>query len=300
MAHSLEARVPFLDYRLVELLFSLGSAELIERGRTKAVLRRALGDLLPPVVRDRVDKLGFVTPEAAWLRNGLGELAADVFASRELPRARLRRRRCRARGASSATARASAAPASSSGARSAWSSGRESSSRLERRDDAAASPRVVEPEPDVVRRRRPDPVRRGIAGVLPRDRPAHLPSAVHAPHRGRERQAVLALRRLRLARGEGRARRRDRQRDRDADARGGRRERDRRRPDRLGRRDDAAPARRVRPRGGRQAGRRRAAAVRRRELRPRLLVGRDPPLERHGPGARRARARDAARAARSC
>ena len=67
MAHSLEARVPFLDYRLVELLFSLGSGDLIDRGRTKAVLRRALGDLLPPVVRDRVDKLGFVTPEAAWL-----------------------------------------------------------------------------------------------------------------------------------------------------------------------------------------------------------------------------------------
>jgi asparagine synthase (glutamine-hydrolysing) len=83
MAHSLEARVPFLDYRLVELLFSLGSNELIERGRTKAVLRRALGDLLPPVVRDRVDKLGFVTPEAAWLRDGLGALATDVFASRE-------------------------------------------------------------------------------------------------------------------------------------------------------------------------------------------------------------------------
>ena len=83
MAHSLEARVPFLDYRLVELLFSLGASDLIHRGRTKDVLRRALGDLLPPVVRDRVDKLGFVTPEAAWLRNGLGELAADVFASRE-------------------------------------------------------------------------------------------------------------------------------------------------------------------------------------------------------------------------
>ena len=82
MAHSLEARVPFLDYRLVELLFSLEAGELIERGRTKAVLRRALGDLLPPVVRDRVDKLGFVTPEGRWLRGKLGELAADVFASR--------------------------------------------------------------------------------------------------------------------------------------------------------------------------------------------------------------------------
>jgi asparagine synthase (glutamine-hydrolysing) len=82
MAHSLEARVPFLDYRLVELVFSLGSAELIDHGRTKAVLRRALDSLLPPLVRDRVDKLGFVTPEGRWLRGPLGELAADVFASR--------------------------------------------------------------------------------------------------------------------------------------------------------------------------------------------------------------------------
>jgi hypothetical protein len=65
----------------MELLFSLGGAELIERGRTKVALRRALGDLLPPVVRDRVDKLGFVTPEATWFRNGLGDLGADVFAS---------------------------------------------------------------------------------------------------------------------------------------------------------------------------------------------------------------------------
>src|SRR5207253_606053 len=63
MAHSLEARVPFLDYRLVELGFSLPGGELIGGGRTKDVLRRALGDLLPPVVRDRRDKLGFVTPE---------------------------------------------------------------------------------------------------------------------------------------------------------------------------------------------------------------------------------------------
>src|ERR671933_641989 len=82
MSHSLEARVPFLDYRLVELLFSVESEELIRRGRTKSLLRRALADLLPPLVRDRVDKLGFVTPEGAWLRGSLGELAADVFATR--------------------------------------------------------------------------------------------------------------------------------------------------------------------------------------------------------------------------
>lgn len=82
MAHSLEARVPFLDFRLVELMYSLPPDELIENGMTKVILRRALSDVLPPVVRDRVDKLGFVTPEARFMRSSLGDLAADVFASR--------------------------------------------------------------------------------------------------------------------------------------------------------------------------------------------------------------------------
>jgi asparagine synthase (glutamine-hydrolysing) len=81
MAHSLEARVPLLDHRLVELAFSLPGDELIRRGETKSVLRRALGDLLPPEVRHRHDKLGFVTPEGRFLRGRLGELAADVFSS---------------------------------------------------------------------------------------------------------------------------------------------------------------------------------------------------------------------------
>jgi asparagine synthase (glutamine-hydrolysing) len=81
MAHSIEARVPFLDHRLVELAFSLSADELIRGGRTKDVLRRALADLLPATVRERRDKLGFVTPEATWFRGPLGDLAADVFAS---------------------------------------------------------------------------------------------------------------------------------------------------------------------------------------------------------------------------
>ncbi|HVH50636.1 MAG TPA: asparagine synthase (glutamine-hydrolyzing) [Gaiellaceae bacterium] len=81
MAHSLEARLPFLDYRFVELVFSLRGGELINHGTTKWILRRALGDLLPAVVRDRTDKLGFVTPERRWLRGALGDRARDVFAS---------------------------------------------------------------------------------------------------------------------------------------------------------------------------------------------------------------------------
>ena len=81
MAHSLEARVPLLDHRLVELAFSLDGSELIRRGETKSVLRRAVGDLLPSTVARRRDKLGFATPEGTFMRGALGDLAADVFAS---------------------------------------------------------------------------------------------------------------------------------------------------------------------------------------------------------------------------
>ena len=84
MAHSLEARVPFLDYRLVTLVFSLDGSQLIDGGMTKVALRRAVGDLLPPIVRDRVDKLGFATPEARFLRGRLGDLAGEAFRSPEL------------------------------------------------------------------------------------------------------------------------------------------------------------------------------------------------------------------------
>jgi asparagine synthase (glutamine-hydrolysing) len=84
MAHSLEARVPFLDFRLVELAFSLEPTELIRQGTTKSVIRRALGDLLPAKVAERRDKLGFVTPEARFMRGALGDLAGTVFASPEL------------------------------------------------------------------------------------------------------------------------------------------------------------------------------------------------------------------------
>jgi asparagine synthase (glutamine-hydrolysing) len=82
MAHSIEARVPFLDYRLAELLFSLPPDQLLTGGQTKVVLRRALHDLLPPEVRDRTDKLGFVVPAGRFFRGPMGDLAEEVFASR--------------------------------------------------------------------------------------------------------------------------------------------------------------------------------------------------------------------------
>jgi asparagine synthase (glutamine-hydrolysing) len=68
MAFSVEARVPFLDHRLVEWLMSLPPELKLYRGVTKVVLRDAMAGILPEEVRVRTDKMGFVTPEDQWLR----------------------------------------------------------------------------------------------------------------------------------------------------------------------------------------------------------------------------------------
>ena len=68
MAFGVEGRMPFLDHRLVELVFNVRREALFHNGFTKRVLRESFDDLLPEVVRQRRDKIGFYTPLAAWLR----------------------------------------------------------------------------------------------------------------------------------------------------------------------------------------------------------------------------------------
>lgn len=77
MAHSLEARPPLLDHRLVEYAFRLPSAlKLARDGTQKAVFKRAVADLLPPAILNR-EKRGFALPLARWLR---GPLRAPMLA----------------------------------------------------------------------------------------------------------------------------------------------------------------------------------------------------------------------------
>jgi asparagine synthase (glutamine-hydrolysing) len=77
MAHSIEARVPFLDHPLVEFNLALGSDHKIVGGDTKRVLRKGMSHVLPEVVRERRDKLGFATPEQIWFRGPLRGLVED-------------------------------------------------------------------------------------------------------------------------------------------------------------------------------------------------------------------------------
>lgn len=75
MAFSIESRVPFLDHRLVELAFKHPIHYKINNGYTKWILRESMTEYLPKSIKERKDKIGFVTPgESKWLRNELKHL----------------------------------------------------------------------------------------------------------------------------------------------------------------------------------------------------------------------------------
>ncbi len=82
MAHGVEVRLPFLDYRLVNLAFSLGSEWKLKGPYTKRLLREAMRGQIPEVVRTRVHKFGFPTSVESWLRGPLYEPLRDLLSSR--------------------------------------------------------------------------------------------------------------------------------------------------------------------------------------------------------------------------
>ena len=67
MAFGLEARVPFVDYRLLEFAFGPGRDLRFKDGWTKWLLREAATGVVPDSIRWRRDKVGFATPESKWL-----------------------------------------------------------------------------------------------------------------------------------------------------------------------------------------------------------------------------------------
>jgi len=81
MANSIEVRVPFLDHRLVTAIMSIWSGIKIDGVLAKAIQRRAMAGVIPEVVRTRVDKMGFPTPDALWIRQW-GSKIEEIFASR--------------------------------------------------------------------------------------------------------------------------------------------------------------------------------------------------------------------------
>jgi asparagine synthase (glutamine-hydrolysing) len=87
MAHSLEARSPFLDHQVMELAARLPSVWKVRGRRTKWILRDLFANLLPVAVGGR-GKMGFSVPLGMWFRGPLYQPAKELLL---LPEAQLNR-----------------------------------------------------------------------------------------------------------------------------------------------------------------------------------------------------------------
>ena len=86
MAFSVESRIPFLDYRLIEFAFSLPNKFKVRNGLGKWLLRESMKGILPEKVRTRKDKAGFVAPAAEWFRTKNKNDIYDLLQSDSLRR----------------------------------------------------------------------------------------------------------------------------------------------------------------------------------------------------------------------
>ena len=80
MAHSLEARVPLLDHKLVEFAAAIPPDLRLHNGRTKHIFKQALKDILPQQIIDR-PKQGFAVPLGRWFRGELNGFVRDLLLS---------------------------------------------------------------------------------------------------------------------------------------------------------------------------------------------------------------------------
>jgi asparagine synthase (glutamine-hydrolysing) len=79
MAHSIETRYPFLDYRLVEFCLRMPSSWKVTGGETKRVLRAYLRRVGQTAIASRREKLGYPTPANNWLAEHDGRLARKIL-----------------------------------------------------------------------------------------------------------------------------------------------------------------------------------------------------------------------------
>ena len=80
MAHSLEARSPLLDHRLMEFTANIATSVKMRRGQPKRLLKLAMEGILPKEILTR-SKQGFGVPLAHWLRTDLAEVMRDSLLS---------------------------------------------------------------------------------------------------------------------------------------------------------------------------------------------------------------------------
>ncbi len=85
MAHSIEARVPLLDHKLVEFAATIPQEMRLRDGVTKYIFKHAMRGILPDAIIDR-PKRGFAIPLGRWFRGSLEGFANDLLFSSDCRR----------------------------------------------------------------------------------------------------------------------------------------------------------------------------------------------------------------------
>lgn len=84
MAVSIESRVPLLDRRIVDLVTTMPPPLKFQGGQTKHILKKSIQGLVPDMILDRKDKMGFPVPLQEWMRGGVvRDFVAGVLLSRK-------------------------------------------------------------------------------------------------------------------------------------------------------------------------------------------------------------------------
>ena len=82
MANSIESRLPFLDYRLVEFIFQLNYDEIMDENNSKSILRKSMTNFLPDKILNR-NKIGFATPFGDWFNKNIKTMVQNILLSDE-------------------------------------------------------------------------------------------------------------------------------------------------------------------------------------------------------------------------
>jgi asparagine synthase (glutamine-hydrolysing) len=79
MAHGVEVRMPFMDYRLVCFVMSLPSASKIGNTQTKYIARESMKNRMPESIRASKMKVGFNSPMPEWLNGPLNDWRRELL-----------------------------------------------------------------------------------------------------------------------------------------------------------------------------------------------------------------------------
>lgn len=81
MAHGIEVRMPFMDWRLVTYAMSLPTGLKANATHSKLIARHAMAGIMPDSIRTATRKVGFNSQMPAWLNGSLGQWAEQVLAT---------------------------------------------------------------------------------------------------------------------------------------------------------------------------------------------------------------------------